>query len=222
MSTIIGWARPRRASAAALSARDRSAGVSLASMPETVRLSSAISLSKRLSGVVCPSMRMIMAASPPPIASSSSRARALAMAMRVRGGPSSSLSASASAGSSSSAWTESAPPLLPSPPALSSSLASPSPAGSANTEGPPSRSSVAFIDAEASRMMTTLRASRSSSPRRGSMTAKSSSARMTSWSSSDSSRLSFLNRLWLSFSASTRCHSAENGTSKRRRRILRM
>ena len=71
-------------------------------------------------------------------------------------------------------------------------------------------------------MSTTLRASASGLPRRGSSTARSKSPSMPSMSKSDSSRRRCLNSDVLSRSLSTRFHSVENGTSKRRRRILRI
>src|SRR5690606_132848 len=167
---MVGFWRSRRASAAAPSARRRSAGVSDGCTPSTSFLRRGMSLSKRVSGVVWPSIRITIAASPPPSESRIRRTSALAASMRV---------------------------------------ASPS--------SPASR---AFIEAEASSKMTTLRASSSASPSSGSSAATRSSASMRRTSSRESSRLSRFHSEVASFSRSTRCHSIENGTSKRRRRIL--
>jgi hypothetical protein len=173
--TISGFLRSRSASAAAPSARVRSAGASDGLISSITLRSRGASLVKRDSGVAWPSTRMIIATSLPPIESTSSRARRLAASMRGMAG--------------------------------ASSLSAPSDA---------------FIDADASISTTTLRASRGAPPSVGSSAAARISPSTSSAMSSDIQRLSCFHSALASRCSSTRRHSAENGTSKRRRRILRM
>ena len=80
-STISGFSRSRSASAAAPSARVRSAGVSLAVMPSTILSSIGPSLENRDIGVAWPSTFITIATSPPPMPSISCLACCFAASM---------------------------------------------------------------------------------------------------------------------------------------------
>ena len=87
---------------------------------------------------------------------------------------------------------------------------------------PASSPSIAFIDAEASSRMTTLRARVLLVSNVGSSAANNTVPRIARMNSSDMNRFSCFHSAFASFCSRTRFHRLENGTSKRRRRILMM